>query len=318
MTPPGLFPDFFIVGAPRCGTTSLCRYLARNPQICFSRPKEPHYFSRLAGEPGLEELRKEYLDKCFAHYQPEIHRIVGEGSVSYLYMPRAIEIARSFKPDARFIAMVRNPLTMLPSYHQRMLFLLQENENDFERAWNLESERANGAALPKRCLDNRLLLYSKVASLGAQIEQLFEIAGQENCKVVVFDDLVSDPLSVYRDVLDFLGADYDGQAQFERRYESRMYRSRWLQRLLFVPVARGGKIIDSVQRRTRKYNDDGSKQPTLFKRLTGINKVSSPPPPLSSRMQQEIRESLRGDVERLSGLLDRDLDFWLEPPAKVA
>jgi hypothetical protein len=41
------FPDFFVVGAPRCGSTAFCRYLAKHPAICFSRPKEPHYFTRL-------------------------------------------------------------------------------------------------------------------------------------------------------------------------------------------------------------------------------------------------------------------------------
>lgn len=306
------FPDFFVIGAPRCGTTSLCRYLARNPQVCFSRPKEPHYFSRLNAAPGLDEVRRDYLDTCFGHFEPAVHRSVGEGSVSYLYLPHAIEHARSLNPEARFIAMVRNPLTMLPSYHQRMLFLLQENETDFARAWALEAERTRGRCLPRRCLDPRLLMYSKVAELGAQVEQLFGIAGQDHCKVIVFDDLVSDPLAVYRDVLGFLGVDYDGQTRFEQRYESRMYRSRWLQRLLFVPVARGGKIIDTVQRRTRKYNEDGSKQPTLLKKITGLNKVSSPPAPLSPEMIDVVRASLRDDVSRLAGLLDRDLGFWFD------
>ena len=39
------FPDFFVVGAPRCGTTAISKYLSDNPNICFSRPKEPHFFS---------------------------------------------------------------------------------------------------------------------------------------------------------------------------------------------------------------------------------------------------------------------------------
>ncbi len=59
----------------------------------------------------------------------------------------------------------------------------------------------------------------------------------------MFDDLVADPLGVYRRALEFLDVDYDGQTTFETRYESRMYRYRWLQRLLFVPATRGGRMM---------------------------------------------------------------------------
>jgi len=119
----GGFPDFFVVGAPRCGTTALCRYLARNPQICVSRPKEPHYFTRMKELPTAEEVRRDYIDYFFDH-RTEAHRVAGEGSVSYLYLPGVIENILHYNPQARFVAIVRNPLTMLPSYHQRMQYLL--------------------------------------------------------------------------------------------------------------------------------------------------------------------------------------------------
>jgi hypothetical protein len=66
--------------------------------------------------------------------------------------------------------------------------------------------------VPKHCLDARLLLYAKVAGLGAQVERLFAVAGRERSHVIVFDDLVADPLGVYQRALEFLGVDYDGQA----------------------------------------------------------------------------------------------------------
>ena len=272
-TPP--FPDFFVVGAPRCGTTSFCRYLARNPQICFSRPKEPHYFTQLKADPTADQLAHDYLERCFGHHTAA-HRAVGEGSVSYLYLPEAIERIRRFNPDARFVALVRNPLTMLPSYHLRMRFLLQEDEPDFARAWALQADRARGAACAEalpRCAPAAVQPTSR--ELGAQVERLFAIAGRERSHVVVFDDLVSDPLGVYRRALEFLGVDYDGQTKFETRYESRMYRYRWLQRLLFVPATRGGKMMATLQQRTRKYNPDGSKRPGIVKRVTNWNKVAA-------------------------------------------
>jgi len=304
------FPDFFVVGAPRCGTTSFCRYLARNPQVCFSQPKEPHYFTQLTRDPTEAELARDYLERCFGHYS-SAHRAVGEGSVSYLYLPTAIERIRRINPDARFIALVRNPLTMLPSYHLRMRFLLQEDEEDFARAWALEPARARRESVPRHCLDPRLLLYSKVAQLGAQVEQLYAMAGRERSHIVVFDDLAGDPLAVYRAALAFLGVDYDGQTRFESRYESRMYRYRWLQRMLFVPATKGGKMMETLQQRTRKYNPDGSKRESLIKRVTRWNKVPASPPPLTQPTRDMVRETLRPDVDLLSRLLGRDLTGWL-------
>jgi len=309
------FPDFFIVGAPRCGTTALGRYLARNPQIGFSRPKESHYFSRITGIPTASELQHDYLERYFGHCTDR-HRVMGEGSVTYLHLPEALQRILHFNPQARFIAMVRNPLSMLPSYHQRMLFLLQEDQQDFATAWSLESARARSEQLPRRCLDHRLLLYSDVAKLGFQINRLFEIVGRDQAHVIVFDDLIAEPLSVYRKVVQFLGVDYDGQTTFERKLGSQMYRYGWLQKLLFAPVVRGGKIVDTLQRRKRKYNEDGSKQKIFIKRITGLNRVYKSPDPLSEPMLGILREVLRDDIALLSRVLNRDLSFWLKRPSE--
>src|SRR4051794_9278975 len=120
-TKPECFPDFFLIGAPRCGTTSLSRYLADNPQVCFSRPKEPHYFSLLAPHASLDDLETAYLSRYFSHCRGE-HKAIGEGSVSYLYAPYALQQILSINPQAKFIAILRNPLDMLPSYHLRLRF----------------------------------------------------------------------------------------------------------------------------------------------------------------------------------------------------
>jgi hypothetical protein len=299
------------VGAPRCGTTSICSYLARNPQICFSRPKEPHYFSRLDHDPSADELKRDYLDRNYSHCEPA-HHAVGEGSVSYLQLPGVIERINHLNPQARFVVLVRNPLQMLPSYHLRMRFLLQEDETDFAQAWGLEPARDRGENIPKHCLDARLLKYSQVAKFGLQVERLFEVAGRDRSHVIVFDDFKFDALGTYKNLLEFLNVDYDGQTEFERRFGSMMYRYGWLQKLLFKPVTSGGKVVDTLQRRARKYNPDGTKRKSLIKRLTRLNKIPMPPEPLSPQMADIVRGTLRSDVEHLSRLLKRDLNFWFD------
>lgn len=312
MTRPKNFPDFFIIGAPRCGTTALSRYLSRHPEICFSRPKETHYFTQLEELPSGDRLQSDYIERYFSH-RTDDNILAGEGSVSYLHLPGPVEQILHFNPDAKFIAMVRNPLTVLPSYHQKMLFLLQENEKVFDKAWSLQSARARGEKLPSTCIDSRLLNYAEGARLGAQVERLFNVAGRDRSHIIVFDDFAADTAGVYGRLLDFLELDHDGQTEFERRYESQMYRYHWLQRLLFIPATRGGKIVDTLQRRKRKYRADGTRKPNLVKRITKFNKVVVKPAPLSPHMVDVIREEVREDVRLLGRLLDRDLGFWLAP-----
>ncbi|MGH8035407.1 MAG: hypothetical protein ACREO9_09290, partial [Lysobacterales bacterium] len=100
-----------------------------------------------------------------------------------------------------------------------------------------------------------------------------------------------------------------------RRYQSQMYRHRWLQELIFLPVALGGKMVLSLQRRRRTYKADGSsKKRDWIKRLTDWNKVPTEPQALSPGMRAVVSDHLRSDVELLSRLLNRDLGFWLDPP----
>ena len=309
MTQPAGFPDFFVVGAPRCGTTSLCRYLAHNPQICFSRPKEPHYFSRISALPLERELQGDYIERYFGHRDAG-HCVAGEGSVSYLYLPEAIERIRHFNPAARFIAMLRNPLSTLPSYHLKMRFMLLEDEADFSRAWNLQEARARGASVPRHCPDPRLLMYGEVARFGAQIERLFGVAGRDRTHLIVFDDFVADPQATYRRALEFLGVDDDGQTLFFPKNESRIYRYRWLQELFFLPVARGTRI-DTGRRAARKDKQPGPKKSSWIKRLADWNTVSASPRPLTPEMRTVIADDLRADNALLSRLLQRNLGFWL-------
>jgi hypothetical protein len=317
------FPDFFIVGAPRCGTTAMSRYLSRHPQVCFSKPKEPHYFARIdARRLQGTEWRSEYA-RFFTHYH-EGHRAVGEASVSYLYLEEALEYITRINPKARLIAMLRNPLEMLPSYHLRMLFILEEDVEDFAKAWGLQEARARGERVPKLCTDPRLLLYGEIGRLGEQVDRMLRIAGREKCLVLLYDDFVRDPRSVYRQALRFTGLDDDGRTEFPRRQSSKHYRHRWLQRLLYKPpVAYASLFEERLARAARKEKarspksgpgGAGQEKPLprrLYSRLRRWNRVDAKPRPLDERMRAVLRGHFAADVEKLAKLIDRDLGHWL-------
>lgn len=299
---------FFLVGAPRCGTTALSRYLRKHPAICFSVPKEPHFLTYAPAEMPLEELRRIYLQSFFAHRSPA-HRLLGEGSVSTLYSDEAIRRALRLDPDARFLVMVRNPLQLLPSYHQRLLYTLDEDERDFEKAWHLQELRARGEHLPRDCRDPRVLQYGEIGRLGERVARLFELAGRRRCLVIVHDDFATETAKVYETVLTFLGLPHDGRTSFPRRLESRTYRSLVLHRLLYRPPARLAKAV----LRAKVKGQRSQKKPWLKRarsRLLAWNSVPSPPRPLAPALREELLRFSAPDVARLGELLGRDLSHW--------
>lgn len=94
-------PNFFIIGAPKCGTTALCEYLRAHPRIGMSIPKEPHYFcTDCTTRFRTIYTQQEYL-RCFDHVQDGC-AVAGEGSVWYLFSEAAVVNILRFAPDAKF------------------------------------------------------------------------------------------------------------------------------------------------------------------------------------------------------------------------
>jgi hypothetical protein len=297
-------PGFFIVGAPRCGTTALSRAFKGHPAISFSKPKETHFFLLAPPKMADEELRATYLGLHHPDLAPR-HEAMGDGSVGYLYSPEAIRRALRFDPRARFIAMVRNPLEMVPSYHARAIYSLDEDERDLARAWDLQGSRAAGRNIPRRCRDPRVLQYGEVGSLGKHVERLIKIAGRERCLIIVYDDLARDMGAVYRQVLKFLEIADDGRTSFARRSESRGFRSPFVQQFVMNPPSWTLHLIrfgnaTMIQRMKR-----------LRRRLKRFNTFPEERPALTPEMRAMLRAYFADDVYRLSALLSRDLTRWV-------
>ncbi|QIK95364.1 sulfotransferase [Sphingomonas sp. HDW15A] len=311
-----------IVGAPRCGTTSLARYLGSNPNICPANVKEPHYFSRrefarLSEGEFIDRLIAEYLDHFFPGREPG--QVLLDGSVSYLYAPERLKPALDAWPDAKFIIAIRNPLEMLPSLHQRHICNGDEDESDFERAWSLVGDRRRGQRIPRTCADPRLLDYEEIGRLGKYVGQFFDIVGRERCFVSVFDDLVADPAIQYRRILDFLALPPDERCDFAPFRSSTGVRSVLLQRLLKrPPVARSLFASEAALRREgiainkRVGNLPGVPALKAFrKRLLKWNRTSAPSRQLSEELRTEMIATFAVDVAKLSALLGRDFSHWL-------
>jgi hypothetical protein len=106
---------------------------------------------------------------------------MAEGSVSYLYDPTAFRRILAFDPEALIVVGLRNPLELLPSYHARLLYTMDEDVAAFDRAWALQERRRQGHDLPRRCREPRLLQYGAVGRLGYHLRHLLEVAGADRC-----------------------------------------------------------------------------------------------------------------------------------------
>lgn len=310
----------FIVGAPRCGTTSLSKYLREHPQVGFARIKEPHFFAQhdLTGVPDQvlrDTVRREYLDQYFRGR--EDCPLLAEGSVSYLYFPDHVKAVLRLWPHAKFVIAVRNPLQMIPSLHQRLIHNGDEDEPSFRRAWNLVPERRAGRSLPARCADPRLLDYWNIGLLGKHVERFIEAVGKERCFVSVFDDLAIDPIGQYRRLLDFLELDDDGRSDFAANRKSKSVKLIWLQRLLMRPPKRAIKVLGSKNYQER-FDVDKPPKPIAErvlkarKRLLEWNQAPARKPDVDAALLKDMKDKYRDDVALLSQVLGRDLDYWMD------
>lgn len=297
-------PDFFIAGAPKCGTTALVEYLRTHPQVFISELKEPHYFATdMEGKRSVKD-RAEY-EALFDAAGPQ-HGAVGEGSVYYLYSEQALANVRRYAPGARIIAMLRNPVELIPSLHAQFLYSRNEDETDLARAWDLIDERAAGRRIPRRCSDPKLLRYDRIARLGEQLERLLGLFPARQVMWIFFDDFVRDTRAEYLRVLDFLGLEDDGRKVFPPVNQHKRHRLSAVGNFTQRPPRR------LVRAGLRAKKLLGIERLGLLKRLRSINRVDGRRAPLSPRMRARILAAYRDDIERLSELTGRPLEDWLE------
>lgn len=299
-------PNFFLVGAPKCGTTALSEFLRNHPAVFLSRPKEPSYFAD--DLPGIRYATtlEDYL-KLFAGRKPE-HAAVGEASVWYLYSEQAIRRVHDFNPDARLIVMLRNPLDMIRSLHGNLLFAFNEDRADLAEAWRLQDRRRRGEALPARCFEPRLLQYAEIGCLGAQVQRLLSVFPRDQVHFIVFDDWLADPGREYRAVLDFLGLTDDGRSHFPAVNVQKQHRWPLLGSLLLSPPA----PARAVWRKLRTLTGPRILQPV--EALIRMNAKAGASAPLSDDARQLMIAGFEHDVVRLGQAIGRNLTHWMGAP----
>jgi hypothetical protein len=294
-------PNLFIVGAAKSGTTSLHNYLNQHPNIFMCNPKEPHFL--INKEIGVDRItvgiteKLEYED-LFIEGGDKKYR--GESSVMYLMYPEIVipKIKNNYLENTKIIIMLRNPIERAYSgFHHLRRYNVEENIQDFTEAWKLSEERYFN--------QKDMTPASRYQELGLYYNQVQSYLNEfkDNLHIIIYDDYKSDFKSEMNKVFNFLEVenieiDSDkrymvGGWQWENEKMKRLMMNRNPLKSIVKMLIPFKGLRKYIRKIIQKKNSVEVKQITEKQRIM-------------------LKEFYKIDVKKLSGLLNRNLNFWVE------
>lgn len=308
------WPNLFIVGAPKCGTTAMTAYLAQHPDVFFPAAKDTHFFGsdlhfkNNVAHPGDLFRVPEQLYRSWYRGRAEKYR--GDASVFYLASESAPSEIAAAAPDARIVIMLRDPVDMLHSLHRHFLWDRNEVIDDFEQAVAAEPDRRQGRRIPDSAYLEEGLHYLRVASYADQVSRYLNTFGPDRVHVVMFEDFRSDTRKAYRRVLEFLDVDPTFAPSIEVINAAREVRSKALHRFFYSPP----RWLRPVAERLSLV---GWIRWPLRRALDLLNTRAPSATTRSPATDERIRQALDADIGRLEQVLEVDLSAWRIPdPAR--
>jgi hypothetical protein len=305
--PAGRLPDFFIVGHAKSGTSALNRMLKRHPEIYMPDSKEPWFFAtelheRTPPRPeGTPKTLEEYIS-LFAAAGPQ--QRIGEASPLYLWSQTAAGHIAEVRPDARIIAILREPASFLRSLHLQFVESYIETEADFRTALGLERERREGREVPRYTYWPKALMYSEHVRYAEQLRRYRDAFGSERVLVLVYDDFRSDNEATVREVLRFVGVDDTLAIEPEEVNPTVRVRSQRLHHLVHAISVGRGPLSRGLKAALKTLMPQQLRRDAV--RATRQRFVYADPEPPDEQLTIELRRRFKGEVVALSEYLDRD------------
>jgi hypothetical protein len=281
-------PNFFILGAPKCGTTSLARWLSEHPQVFIPSIKEPHYFST--------DLRNRTVRteggyrKLFRNTRP-VHRAVGEASTWYLFSRDAVPAIERTIRNARYVVLSRDPVEMVRSLHHHNLRVQNEDVPDLAEAWELQGIRRQGQRIPALCREPAFLQYREAAALGSQLQRLLRTVPSERVLHLSLETIRDNPAAAFRRVLAFLDVQDVGRTSFPIENSARGVRSRRAQTVI--------RLLDPIRRALGLHMRFG---------LSRFNDRAVPKADISAAMSATLARELAGERSILESFRREETD----------
>lgn len=281
--------DFFIVGAPKAGTTSLYKYLNQHQDVVMSSVKEPNYFSKEELESqDLYYASKNITDEKDYHSLFQANgekKKLGEASVSYLFYPKVSKRIFTYNKDAKIIIILRNPVDRAYS-HYKMDFRLGFVKRDFEDLVLNNNQEGS-------------LFYQQYIDLGLyhlQVKSYIDEFGSTNVCVMFYEDLKKDRATFVNNIFSFLNLKSDSNINFNLKYNKSKLPSNNFMRYLYSI---------SLVRKTASF---------LFNErlINFINKnfFRESNQEIESKVRHKLNQVFLNDIFMLEKLLNKDLSLW--------
>lgn len=302
-------PDFFVVGQPKSGTTALYQILRQHPGIFMSRVKEPQYLSadlRRRFQPARSGRLPLTLDEYLALFQDSAPgQLAGEASSAYLFSRTAAAAIAELNPEARVVAIFREPASFLRSLHLQYLQDHLENERSLQKAVALEADRARGRHVPRRSYRPQMLQYSRHVRYVEQLSRYHAVLPSDQILTLIYDDYRGDNETTLRLVFEFLGVDVSVPFVPVEANPAVALRSQLLDDAVHrFSVGRGP--VSKVLKTGIKAGVGQSARRRLLQ-FVQSRVVQAPVPPVDDDLMAELRVWLKPEVEHFSEYLGRDL-----------
>ncbi|WP_129671688.1 sulfotransferase domain-containing protein [Candidatus Chloroploca sp. Khr17] len=302
----GLRPTFLVIGAYKAGTTSLHHYLKQHPQVFMSRIKELRFLT-YAGHQLLPLSSADLASlawpvKSLQAYEAlfaEAESTQARGDVSPCYLgfaEQSILGIQAYIPDAKLIAILRQPADRAYSSHVYHVSIGQEEERNFRRVLQFEvanrMRRVDGK--PRRSFARGLYFDN--------LKCYFQCFPREQIQVWLYDDLQANARMLMRAIFQFIGVDDTFTPDMSIHHNT----ASW-PRLHFAPLVTR-KAEHVVSRLIRQFP-----KPMRQHLARGYRKlIRTQPPPIDADLRRELTARYRDDILRTQELIGRDLTHWLE------
>ncbi len=202
------WPNLFIVGAPRAGTTSLFQYLKEIPQIFTSHEKEPNFFNSYTvkdnGTEFIQPIRdKDSYLKLFENATDEMY--LCEATTHYLFDPKCPKLIHNVSPNAKIIITLRDPVER--EYSQYKLIFLRTIVEKMDYVVSFLQEIKKQMREKNNSWEPGLRLEAGLYTQN--IKRYLEIFGIENVKILIFENWINNPKTMMKEILEFLKINYN-------------------------------------------------------------------------------------------------------------
>jgi hypothetical protein len=293
-------PNFLIIGAPKCGTTSLQYYLEQHHDVFFA-PKELHFF----GEDLKIKNHFNDIEKYKSYFSNAAQKAKGEASVWYLYSQSAPQEIKTLVSDAKIIICLRNPVDMIYSLHGETIYNGYETESDFEKALTLEYGRKSGLNIPSSATFVQCLLYKENGLYSTHIQRWQEAFGKDNVLIILLDDLHKNALDSTNKALEFLGLNELPELNNEVQNEAKDFTSLGLHQK-FKSAKNWEKNLIRLLIPSKKIRE------RILNKIYQANIKKTVKKTMSTELRNKLTQFFVEDIKATEKLIDRNLNHWMK------